>query len=115
MQILIFIIIGLINGIFSSGAGQVLLFYFIYMKKIDSKIARYICLATMPIVSIPTCIIYMKKITIDIKRIVILVIVSIIFGILGNNVMKKSNSNYLNFFSGVILFGITIINLWRIL
>ena len=85
MDIVANIIIGFTNGIFSSGAGQILLLYYIYLKKYDSK-----------------------------KEIAILCIISIIFGTLGNTMMKKMNSNILNLISGVILVAITAINMWCI-
>lgn len=115
MQLLNNIFIGIVNGIFSSGAGQILLFYLLYIKKMDSKEARNICLQTMPIISIPSCLIYLSKIEIDKIKIYILVGISIVFGIAGNIFMKKLNSNILNLISGIILTILTIINLWRIL
>ena len=112
MDIVANIIIGFTNGIFSSGAGQILLLYYIYLKKYDSKNIRNLSLIIMPLISIPSLIYYFSKIEINAIEIAILCIISIIFGTLGNTMMKKMNSNILNLISGVILVAITAINMW---
>lgn len=114
MDIVANIIIGLTNGTFSSGAGQILLLYYIYFKKYDSKDVRNLSLVIMPLISIPSMIYYFSKIEINTKEIFILCIISIIFGTLGNTIMKKINSNILNLISGIILVIITIVNIWCI-
>ena len=114
MDIVANIIIGFTNGIFSSGAGQILLLYYIYFKKYDSKDIRNLSLIIMPLISIPSLIYYFSKIEINAMEIAILSIISIIFGTLGNIIMKKMNSNILNLISGVILVAITAINMWCI-
>lgn len=106
------IVIGFTNGIFSSGAGQILLLYYVYFKKYDSKKVRDLSLMIMPLISIFSLIYYFSKIEINIKKIVILCIISAIFGTLGNIAMKKMNSNILNLISGIILVVITAINIW---
>jgi len=115
MNILIYIIIGLVNGFFSSGAGQLLIFYLVYILKKDTQKCREFSLTVMPLISIPTFIFYYIKSNIDLKISVILIIISITFGFLGNITMKKINPNILNLISGIFLVIITSISLWRIL
>lgn len=112
MDIIANVIIGFTNGIFSSGAGQILLLYYIYLKKYDSKKVRNLSLMIMPLISIPSLFYYISKIEINIKEIVALCVISAIFGTLGNVVMKKMNSNILNLISGIVLVAITAVNMW---
>lgn len=113
MDIFIFILIGIINGLFSTGAGQVLIFYLIYILKTDTKEARNFSLTLMPLISIPTFIIYFLNNKIEISKMIILAIISLSFGLLGNIVMKKINPIVLNLISGIFLVIITLISLWR--
>ena len=113
MDIFIFILIGIINGLFSTGAGQVLIFYLIYILKTDTKEARNFSLTLMPLISIPTFIIYFLNNKIEISKMIILVIISLSFGLLGNIVMKKINPIALNLISGIFLVIITLISFWR--
>lgn len=82
MNSLTYIIVGMINGLFSSGAGQLLVFYMVYILKQDTKSSREFSLILMPLISIPTFIFYCTKSKIDIKMSIILVIISLIFGFL---------------------------------
>lgn len=115
MSYLIFILIGAINGLFSSGAGQLLIFYLVYILKRDTKLSREYSLTIMPIISIPTFIIYRTKSSIDITMSFIFIVISLVFGFLGNKMMKKVNPNLLNLISGIFLVLITGISLWRTL
>ncbi len=111
---LVLILVGIINGCFSSSAGQILVFYYIYILKINSKEARNYSLSIIPLISIPTLIYYAIKAKINIKIALVLIVISIIFGNAGNKFMKKINSNSLNLISGIILVVFSIINLWRL-
>lgn len=113
IDVLIFILVGLINGLFSSGAGQILIFYWVYLLKKDSKICREKSLMIMPIISIPTFVYYLLKTKINVFQIIVLIIISLIGGYIGNKLMKKINSNVLNLISGVFLVVITGYSLWR--
>ncbi len=115
MNILIFLVIGLVNGLFSSGAGQILIFYLVYILKKDTQKCREFSLTVMPLISIPTFIFYFIKSKIDLKISIIFIIISIVFGFLGNKTMKKINPSILNLISGIFLVVITSISLWRIL
>lgn len=115
MKYIFFILIGLINGLFTSGAGQLLIFYLVYVLKKDTKKSREFSLIIMPLISIPTFIVYSLKSNIDIFMCIIFILISLIFGFLGNKTMKKINPNLLNLISGLFLIVITGISLWRIL
>lgn len=113
INFLVLILVGLVNGCFSSSAGQILVFYYIYILKISSKEARNYSLCIIPIISIPTLIYYAIKVKINLKVSIILILISIIFGSMGNKIMRKIKSNSLNLISGIILVLFSIINLWR--
>ena len=78
MSYLIFILIGAINGLFSSGAGQLLIFYLVYILKRDTKLSREYSLTIMPIISIPTFIIYCTKSSIDITMSFIFIVIFLV-------------------------------------
>lgn len=113
MDVLIFILVGLINGLFSSGAGQILIFYWVYLLKKDSKKCREMSLMIIPIISIPTFIYYLLKIQVDLTKILVLVVISLLGGYIGNKLMKKIDNNILNLVSGIFLVIITCYSLWR--
>lgn len=115
MESLIYIAIGVVNGVFTSGAGQLLIFYLVYILKQDTKKSRELSLAIMPLISIPTFIFYINKSNIELKISFFLVIISLTFGILGNIVMKEINPLKLNLISGIFLVIVTSISLWRII
>ena len=61
METIVYIIVGILNGLFSAGAGQILIFYLVYILKQDTKKSREFSLSIMPIISIPTLIYYLTK------------------------------------------------------
>lgn len=115
LDLIALIFVGIINGLFTSGAGQILVFYYIYILKKDTKEAREKSLMIIPIISIVTLFFYIRKSDIDILNALVLIVISIVFGIFGNKVMKKINENILNFISGLFLITFSAISLWRVL
>ena len=113
MDIIVFLIVGALNGLFSSGAGQILVFYLVYILKKDTKESRELSLSIMPIISIPTFIYYLRKTEVSILQCIIFIIISLIFGYLGNKTMKKMNGNILNLVSGIFLIVLSGYSLWR--
>jgi len=114
MENIIYLVVGVINGLFSSGAGNFLVFYLIYILKKEVQESRNFSLSIMTIVSIPTFIFYLTKIEFDIIKISIFVIISMIFGAIGNRIMNKINGNILNLISGIFLCIVSIYSLfWR--
>lgn len=114
MDIFLFIVVGFLNGLFSTGAGQLLIFYLVYIQKQDTKKSREFSLSIMPLISIPTFIYYMLKIQINFLQCIVFVIISLICGYLGNKTMKKMNGNILNLISGFFLVVLTCYSLWRL-
>lgn len=114
IDFLVLVIIGIINGLFSTGAGQILVFYYIYILKKDTKEAREKSLTLIPVISIPTMFFYLNKSNIEIRNIIVVLLISLIFGTLGNKLMKKINSKILNFVSGLFLIIFSAISLWRL-
>ena len=114
MEVIVYIIVGILNGLFSSGAGQILIFYLIYILKQDTKKSREFSLSVMTIISIPTFIYFFSKSDINLITCLIFVVISLIFGYLGNVVMKKMNNNILNLISGLFLFILSFYSLWRL-
>lgn len=114
MNAIIYLIVGIVNGLFSSGAGQILVFYLIYILKQDTIKSREFSLIIMPIISIVTFALYYLKSNVNNLQLIIFVIISIVLGFLGSKIMNKINSNILNLLSGILLVTITAFSLWRI-
>ncbi len=112
---LVYILVGIVNGLFSSGAGQILVFYMIFIQKKDSQKSREFSLIVMPIISIISLVLYFFKYRelINLVELGLLCIISVIFGLIGNKVMNKLNPNLLNLVSGILLVVVTSISLWR--
>lgn len=107
-------LVGIVNGLFASGAGQILVFYYVYILKKDTKEARDNSLMIIPIISIITMFFYIKKANVEITKVLIISIIAIIFGNVGNVAMKKLNNNFLNIISGIFLIVFSTISLWRL-
>ncbi|MCX8074076.1 MAG: sulfite exporter TauE/SafE family protein [Clostridia bacterium] len=105
-------IVGILNGLFAAGAGQILVVYFIFSKKIKSHLARAVSISLLASASIFTAIGYSRFIEFDIIKIVIILFVSLIAGYIGAKLMKKIKSNILNLISGIIVTVLSIIRLF---
>ena len=108
MLYLIGLFVGLLNGLFASGSGQVLVFYLIFILKKETHISRALSVAILSISSIFAIFGYSKLIDFEIKNVVILIIIATISGFIGTNLMKKIPSNILNLISGILIVGLTI-------
>ena len=102
---------GIINGLFASGAGQIMVFLFIYCLKIDTHVARATSVFLMGVVTIFTITRYLGFVKLDVGHVIIVTIAGLIFGVIGSKIMKKLQSDYLNLISGVIVAGFAIYNL----
>lgn len=103
-------ITGIINGLFASGAGQILVFFLIYIAKIDTHKARATSMICTTIATAFSLITYFKMIKIGVFKVFIVIICGLIFGSLGAKIMKKLNSNLLNLLSGLIIFSLSVYN-----
>ena len=107
VNFIIGISVGILNGMFASGAGQILVCYLIFMKKIDTHLVRALSVSILFISSIFTAFGYSMLIHYDITKITLIVILSIISGYLGTKLMKKINPNILNLISGILIVALT--------
>ncbi|MEG2348488.1 MAG: sulfite exporter TauE/SafE family protein [Clostridia bacterium] len=102
------LLVGFLNGLFASGAGQVLVFYLIYILKKDTHISRSLSVSLLSISSIFALFGYFKLNFFDVKKIIFFVIISLIFGGFGTKIMGKISSNILNLISGTLIVVLTI-------
>lgn len=103
---------GVINGLFASGAGQILVFFLIYIAKIDTHKARATSMLCMSLTAILSFIRYIKMVEVKILNIVIVAICGLVLGALGAKIMNKIESNALNILSGLIIFGLSLYNIF---
>lgn len=107
------LISGGINGLFASGAGQVIVFLLIYVLKIETHTARATSVFCISIVTVVTLIRYMSFVKLDLTNCIIVSIFGLIFGYAGSKIMKKIPAAYLNLTSGIIIAGFALYNLIR--
>ncbi len=100
---LIGIISGLINGMFSTGAGMLLVPSFIYLLKIEDKKARGTSVFCILIMVITTSFFYSKENYIDMNLSILVAIGGIVGGIIGAKVLKKINVKYLKILFTIFL------------
>lgn len=104
---------GIINGLFASGAGQILVFVLVFILKFDTHKARATSVFAIGMVTIVTLIRYLMNIKISILDGVLVGLIGIVFGVLGSKIMKKIPSGYLNLISGAIVAGFAMYSLIR--
>ena len=97
------LIAGIFNGLFASGAGQIITIYLIFFKKLETHISRNISISVIGISSIIALFNYYNNIEFKIFDITLIIIISIIGGIIGNKIMTLINSNILNIIAGIII------------
>lgn len=102
---------GVINGLFASGAGQIIVFLFIYFLKIETHTARATSVFLMGLVTIATFIRYLSFVEIKLVHVIIVILCGLVFGIIGSKIMKKLKPDYLNLISGIVIAGFAIYNL----
>lgn len=101
-------LVGLLNGIFASGAGQVLVFYLIYVMKLDTHKSRTLSVSILSISSIFSLLGYLNLNLITIKFAIFAIVVSLTGGIIGSKIMKKIPSNILNLTAGILIVALTV-------
>ncbi len=99
---------GFLNGLFASGAGQVLIFYLVFLKKYDTHKMRALSVAILSVASIISIFFYSSFVSFDITKIIVLAVISAIGGFLGAKIMKKIDSNILNLISGILIISLTL-------
>lgn len=104
---------GIINGLFASGAGQILVFMLIFILKQDTYRSRKLSLFVIGITSILTLLRYIKIVDVNLEEIIIVIITGIIFGTIGTKAMEKINPNILNMISGLLIVGLSLYKILR--
>lgn len=107
MIYLIGILCGLLNGLFASGAGQVLVVYLIFCMKKETHLVRAVSVAVLATSSIFAIIGYSSFVDFDIKKVIVLSVIAAISGFVGAKLMKKITANVLNIISGVLIILLT--------
>lgn len=105
------LITGVINGLFASGAGQILVFFLIYIAKIDTHKARATSMICTSVVSVISIISYFRIVKLKMFRIVIVTLCGLFLGAIGAKITKKMNANLLNLISGLIIFSLSVYNI----
>lgn len=94
-KILIGIIAGLINGLFASGGGMILVPAFIYILKFNEVEARATSVFCILPIVITSTFFYYKSNYFNLKLGILCAIGGIIGGIIGSKMLKKVNEKYL--------------------
>ncbi len=102
---------GILNGVFASGAGQILVFYLLYIQKQETHIARQISVCVLSISSIFAIIGYLQFVELELSKVIIFSIIAVITGILGSKLMKKLPANILNLIAGILIVVFTLIKM----
>lgn len=108
MIYLIGLFCGVLNGLFASGAGQILVFYFVFIKKYETHQMRAVSVAILSVSSIFALIGYSSFVEFDWVKIAILIVIAAVAGIIGAKLMKKISANILNLVSGILILGLTL-------
>ena len=111
MIYIISFICGIINGLFASLAGQIMIFYLVFILKRDSHISRASCICAISIITIVSLIGYFQFLEFDMKNIIIVTFCGLIFGVIGAKLMNRIKSQWLNLISGIVLTGLSVYKL----
>lgn len=104
---------GIINGVFASGAGQIMVFLLIFIVKIETHTARATSVFLMGLVTVVTFIRYLTFVKAEMLHMLVAALAGLIFGTIGSKIMKKMQPDYLNLISGIVVAGFAIYNILR--
>ena len=82
-------LVGILNGLFASGAGQFLVFYLIYILKTETHKARALSVSVLSISSIISIIGYKNYTNVNYLYLLIIFFIAIISSYLGTKIMKN--------------------------
>ncbi len=112
MLYVIGMISGFINGFFTCGAGQIIIFYLVFIKKSDTYKSRGTSIAVLSLTSIVSLIAYIIAGTkVEFFKCLTVSLVSLICGVIGSKIMKKMNPNVLNLTSGILMAVLSVISM----
>ena len=105
--------VGILNSVFASGSGQVLVVYLIYFLKMKTHKVRALSVAVLSISSIFAIFGYKDSLNFKLDITIILVLIACVTGIIGTKLMKKIPANILNLISGILLVCLTIFKFFQ--
>lgn len=111
MIYLVGLICGLLNGLFASGAGQILVLYLVFLRKLDTYKSRATSVLCLGCVTLFSLISYIKIVNFKFEQILIALVSGMIFGPFGAKLMRKINPNLLNLISGLLIIAFSLYNL----
>lgn len=106
------LITGIINGLFASGAGQILVFFLIYILKLETHKARATSLVCTTLATFVSIIGYTRYINFELNKVLILLFIGSLGGIIGAKLMNKIESNKLNLISGLLITFFSLYNIF---
>jgi len=104
---------GIINGLFASGAGQILVFVLVFILKNDTHKSRATSVFAIGIVTIITLIRYLFDVHVELTKIILVCVIGFVFGSIGSKIMTKIPEGYLNVLSGLLVVGFALYSLLR--
>jgi len=113
MIYLIGLIAGFVNGFFATGAGHIIVFYLVFILKIDSHVGRTISIAVLSITSMFSIFGLQSNAKLEFNKIILIILISGICGIIGSKIMQKIDSKILNLVSGIIVVSLAVYGLCR--
>ena len=106
------ILCGIINGLFAAAAGQIMIFYLVFILKKEAHKARATSIFCISLITVISLIGYLNLAKFKFYQLITVVICGLFFGVLGATVMKKIKSNWINLLSGILVFGLGIYKLF---
>lgn len=106
------ILCGIANGLFAAAAGQIMIFYLVFILKKEAHKARATSIFCISLITVISLIGYLKLAKFNFFEVVAVIICGLVFGVLGSTVMKKIKSNWLNLLSGLLVFGLGVYKLF---
>lgn len=104
-SLIVGLVVGFVNGFLGAGGGMLLVPLLTYLFKMDTKVTH----STAVFVMLPICLIsgltYMLKGVIDYTILLPVAIGTLIGGVIGTFVLKKLNSNWINYIFYVVMIG----------
>lgn len=101
------LLVGLLNGLFASGAGQILVVYLIFFRKEGTHTTRAVSVTVLSIASIFAIFGYGSIVKYDWIKVGVIAIIAAISGFIGSRLMKKIPANILNLSSGILIVVLT--------
>lgn len=107
------LVAGFINGLFSTGAGNIIILYLIFIKKMDTHVGRAVSVAILSMTSVISIIELRSEVKVETTKVILLILMSGVAGIIGSKIMQKSDSKILNLISSILVAGLAIYGLCR--